>query len=356
MSAPMCMLTGYISDGTKGREIAGLLLEALELQEPYWGAHATGIATINDGGLCLEKDKGHVARVRKTTKIESLEGAIGIAHSRYGIGFWKPELNTKEKAHPFFDCKKRFALMHNGDIANYKEIWAELEGRGHKFSSRSMESDGPAITDSEIAAHMLEEMLDGGKGVGEGLKQICSRFSGTFLLAVIHRDFPKTLWIANWHQPLAVAQGDGEALFTSYEIGLTGVRSELTRVFYPPKNSLITLSPNSVEVRSLLPMRGVPRVKVDIEVLGEEIIKILQRKNERDFSQLDRDLGNEGWGKALGISPDESAAQRKDGIDIVREYIEALNRLVKQGRVFQRIARRPEAGIEDTPRYSYRLA
>ena len=350
------MLAGYVSNGSKGRKLSSILLEALQLQEPYWGAHATGIATIHDGELHLEKDKGHVARVRETTEIESLEGDIGIAHSRYGIGHWRPELNTKEKAHPFFDCKRRFALMHNGDISNYREIWAELEGRGHRFSSKSIESDGPAITDSEVAAHLLEEELDKGMSVGEGLAQICSRFSGTFLLAAIHRDSPETIWVANWHQPLAIAQGEGEALFASHEIGFEGVKDDLTRVFYPPKNSLITLNPDRVEVRPLLSTRRVPRVRTDVEVLGEEIVKILQRKGEREFSQIDRDLGNEGWSKALSISPDEFAELRRDGVDIVREYIEALNRLVRLGRVVQQIVRRPEAGIDDTPRYSYRLA
>ena len=71
----MCQLAAYVGD----RPIAPLLLRALELQEPYFGAHATGIGVIDDGALVVEKDYGHVARVRKTTAIESLGGTTGYA-------------------------------------------------------------------------------------------------------------------------------------------------------------------------------------------------------------------------------------------------------------------------------------
>jgi glucosamine 6-phosphate synthetase-like amidotransferase/phosphosugar isomerase protein len=75
----MCQLAAYVGD----RPIAPLLLRAIELQEPYFGAHASGLGVIDNGMFRIEKDKGYVERVRKTTPIESLEGTTGMAHSRY---------------------------------------------------------------------------------------------------------------------------------------------------------------------------------------------------------------------------------------------------------------------------------
>ena len=48
----MCQLAAYVGD----RPIAPLLLKSLELQEPIFGAHATGLGVINEFGLQTEKD------------------------------------------------------------------------------------------------------------------------------------------------------------------------------------------------------------------------------------------------------------------------------------------------------------
>jgi glucosamine 6-phosphate synthetase-like amidotransferase/phosphosugar isomerase protein len=75
----MCQLVGYIGD----RPIAPLLLKALELQEPYLGAHATGMGVIDSKGkIWINKATGPVAVAKKTTKISKLKGNIGIGHSR----------------------------------------------------------------------------------------------------------------------------------------------------------------------------------------------------------------------------------------------------------------------------------
>ena len=57
----MCQLVGYVGD----RPIAPLILKALELQEPYFGAHATGIGVVDDGKLRVIKGSGHVAKVKR---------------------------------------------------------------------------------------------------------------------------------------------------------------------------------------------------------------------------------------------------------------------------------------------------
>lgn len=346
----MCQLAAYVGD----REIAPLLLRAIENQEPYYGAHASGLGVIDDGVLEVEKDFGHVARVRSTTEIESLEGTTGIAHSRYNsTARDDPRYNTRGMAHPFLNEAGTLALMHNGGIGNYKEHWERLRGN-HAFSSYSTEVD--AITDSEVAVHMLSDALDGGMTMEEGLRSLAKRFTGSFLLGVITVEHPETVWIANWHQPCVVAVGDDEAMFCSSHIGFHDVRKELDRIFEPPKNSILKLTRGRVAITPLDPDRKVPDLRLNRNELARQILDILKRTKELDFRNIARAIGNEGWAKAYGVNVEQMDAYRKAGVSIVNPYIEVVDMLLADGLIQEKIDLRSEGGVPDTPRFSYSLA
>jgi predicted glutamine amidotransferase len=345
----MCHLAGYVGD----RPIAPLLLRAIELQEPYSAGHASGLAVIDDGMLKIEKDRGHVARVRSNTKIESLEGTTGIAHSRYSSRLIRdPRYNTREMAHPFIDDTGTIALMHNGDFHNYKELWNELRG-AHTFRSYSAEVDD--ITDSEVTVHMLSDHIAEGMTMEEGLRNIASRLRGTFLLACIKAEQPEAIWIANWYQRCVVAVGENETMFSSSPIGFHDVRDEMVRMFEPPKNSLLKLTRDRVEVMPLDPDRRAPQLELDKSELGTHILDLLRRKGELDYKVLERQLNKNGLAKALGISQEKWEEYRREGVTVVNPYIRTLDTLIAQGKIRERIDLRPEGGIPDTPRYSYAL-
>lgn len=345
----MCQLAAYVGD----RPIAPLLLRAIELQEPYSAAHATGLGVIDDGVLRIEKDFGHVARVRSTTEIEFLEGTTGIAHSRYSSRLIRdPRHNTREKAHPFIDDTGTIALMHNGDFGNYKEHWDRLRDK-HNF--RSYSADVDAITDSEVAVHMLSDAVADGMTMEEGLRSVATQLTGTFLLTCITTKQPKTVWIANWHQRCMVAVGDNEAMFCSSHIGFYEMRDELDRIFEPPKNSLLKLTRGRVEVMPLDPNRKVPNLKLDKNELERHILELLEKRRELDFKVIERFLNKKGFAEALGISQEKWREYRKSGVSIVNPYIETLDMLIAEEKIRRRIDRRLEGGVEGTPRFSYSL-
>lgn len=344
----MCQLAAYVGD----RPITPLLLRALELQEPFFGGHATGLGVINDGAIRVEKDFGHVARVRKTTAIESLGGTTGIAHSRYNAKAKDdPRYNTSGMAHPLVDDTGTIALMHNGGVANYREHWERLRER-HTFRSYSADVDD--ITDSEIAVHMLGDAMAEGMSMEEGLRSLASQFTGSFLLGCITTEQPETVWIANWYQPCVVAVGEDEAMFCSSHIGFHDVRDELDRIFEPPKNSLLKLTRGKVEIMPLDPKRKVPNLKLDRNELGRRILSLL-KKGELDFRQLFHALFPGGWAQAYGLSPEMMDEYRKVGVDIVNPYIEVVDMLIAEGKIRERVDLRPEGGVPDTPRFSYSL-
>ncbi len=53
---------------------------------------------------------------------------------------------------PVFNCDKSVVVMMNGELYNYREVRAELEKKGHKFTTKS---------DTEILPHLYEEYGDG---------------------------------------------------------------------------------------------------------------------------------------------------------------------------------------------------
>ncbi len=57
-------------------------------------------------------------------------------------------IDLKTGDQPVFNCDKSVVVMMNGELYNYREVRAELEKKGHKFTTRS---------DTEILPHLYEE-------------------------------------------------------------------------------------------------------------------------------------------------------------------------------------------------------
>lgn len=346
----MCQLAAYVGD----RPIAPLLLRALELQEPYVGGHATGLCVIDGEFLKIEKDFGHVARVKNTTAIASLRGNTGIAHSRYNsIARKDPRYNTKRMAHPFLNDKGDLALIHNGTLNNYKTHWNRLK-ENHTFTSYVDEVD--AITDSEVAVYMVSNYLKEGKTMEEALEHTAAELTGSFLLACITPKQSETIYIANWYQPCFVGVGEGEAMFCSSEIGFYDIKKEFDRLFEPPKNSLIKLARGKIEISPLNVGKKIPRLRLDRNGLAELVLNMVKEESDIDFMQILSALNPEGWAKIYGVSTERWKEVYQLGVRIVNPFIEVMDILVAEGKMQERVTLKDEGGVPDTPRFSYALS
>lgn len=101
-------------------------------------------------------------------------------------------------AQPIYNETKRFALVFNGEIYNFRELRDELRARGHSFRTD---------TDTEVIVHLYEEH-------GTGL---CGYLNGIFAIALWDED-KKRLFLARDHmgvKPLYYAQVDGMLAFAS---------------------------------------------------------------------------------------------------------------------------------------------
>ena len=347
----MCQLVGYVGN----RPIAPLILKALELQEPYFAAHATGMGVVDaKGKIRVQKATGPVAVVKKTTEITKLKGKVGIGHSRYSlIAREDPRCDIDSMCHPFTNDAGDIAMMHNGDIANFKDHWARLKPN-HKWKSYNPAVDW--ITDSEVAVHMIDEEVKRGAGSDEALRTVMPKLTGQVLLCLISEKEPDTIWLANRYQPCVVGVGEDEAMWASSRVGLKPIEGDLKRIYHPPKNALIKITAGSVETEVLDPNYVVPEMKLNKRVIKEGVLGILGVA-DLDFFRLWYSLDKTHWAKAYGVEQEKWRALRRDmGVSIVNPFIEVLDELIDAGKIKQSIDYRREGCTARTPRFLYSLA
>jgi glucosamine--fructose-6-phosphate aminotransferase (isomerizing) len=222
----MCGIVGYIGK----RKAAPLLLKGLRRLE-YRGYDSAGMAVVN-GSLLLRKDKGKIQQVDDRHKFRELEGAIGIAHTRWAT---HGEPNQKN-AHPHVDCTGDIAIAHNGIIENYTTLREILEGEGHNFTTD---------TDSEVIAHLIEKFYNGDfmGSVRNALMQV----QGTYGLATIHKDHDEII-VARNGSPLIIGVKNGES-FTASDA--SAILEHTKKMIYLEDGEVATLKAGRVIVKDL---------------------------------------------------------------------------------------------------------
>ncbi len=193
----MCGIIGFV-----GREEAApILLEGLKRLE-YRGYDSAGIVTVDGGSLKVVKAVGTVDKLEAALSGETLGGFVGIAHTRWATHGGV----TRENAHPHTSCDGSVALVHNGIIENFAELKSELEGRGHVFRSQ---------TDTEVAAHLLEEYIKDGMDLSTAGVELSSTLKGQFAIVAVSTRFPLSLLAMRRKAPLMIGIGRGENIVAS---------------------------------------------------------------------------------------------------------------------------------------------
>lgn len=191
----MCGIIGYVGF----RKASEVILRGLKTLE-YRGYDSAGIAVANENKIEIRKGAGKVEDVANSLMFTSLEGKIGIGHSR-----WATHGKVcRENAHPHSNCSKTIALVHNGVIENYLSLKEDLLKKGHKFESE---------TDSEVVAHLIEEnakTMEMEKAFLEAVKKL----QGSYAIVAIANN-EKKIFAARKNSPLLLGLGKGEHFLAS---------------------------------------------------------------------------------------------------------------------------------------------
>lgn len=204
----MCGIVGVIAN----RPVANLVLEGLRRLE-YRGYDSAGIATLAGGNIERRRAQGKISNLDAKLQQEPLPGNIGIGHTRWATHGKPNEIN----AHPH--ATKRVAVVHNGIIENYKELRAELEGKGCVFQSD---------TDTETIAHLLTLYIEDGMTPAQATAKALKRLEGAFALALLFSGDENMLIGARRGSPLAIGYGEGEMYLGSDALALAPLTNRIT--------------------------------------------------------------------------------------------------------------------------------
>ena len=193
----MCGIIGYI--GTK--KAKPILINGL-LRLEYRGYDSAGIATIENDGIKVVKEKGRIANLNSIEEINTLEGTIGIGHTRWAT-HGKP---SAENSHPHYDNTNTFAVVHNGIIENYHELRKFLEDKGYTFLSD---------TDTEVIPNLISYYYKKEKNFLKSLKKACDDLKGSFALEILCKDYPDNMIVVRQDSPLVIGKGLNENYISS---------------------------------------------------------------------------------------------------------------------------------------------
>jgi hypothetical protein len=188
----------------------------------------------------------------------------------------------------------------------------------------------------------------------EAFQHIAPKLTGTFLLCAINVEEPDTVYICNWYQPCYIALGKNEIMWSSSRRGLKF--SGMDRIFAPPKNSVIKMTRQGVEIQVMDPSREIPVMTINEFKAKRMIVDHLKEHGETDVRVLWYKFHPEGWADVFDVSAEDWLAHRKAGIYVMNPYFELLESMVNDGILVESIDTRLEGGIKGVPRYSYRLA
>ena len=219
----MCGIVGIIGQ----KPVTERLVSGLKRLE-YRGYDSAGIAVADQGDLQRSRAKGKIANLQAKLDNSPIDGSIGIAHTRWATHGAPNEHN----AHPH--KAGRVAVVHNGIIENYAEIRDSL-------SHRTFDSE----TDTEVAAHLIDEALESGLSAREAVADALQKFRGAYALGIIVQGEDTEIYCARRGSPLAIGIGDGEMYLGSDAMALAPLTN---RLIYLEEGDWAILSRDKVEI------------------------------------------------------------------------------------------------------------
>lgn len=215
----MCGIFGYIGDNNNAAQIIHEGLKRLE----YRGYDSWGIAVKNGSKLEVEKHIGKIGDANLLPSISNLKSSLAIGHTRWATHGGV----TVANAHPHLDCKNQIAVIHNGIIENFEGLKKDLVKKGHKFLSE---------TDTEVAAHLIEEKLKT-EGFTTAVRDSFNMFRGMNAIVAMNAKSSEVIAAKNG-SPLVIGIGKDEYFIAS---DAAGILKHTKKVLFLEDNHMVIL-------------------------------------------------------------------------------------------------------------------
>ena len=302
----MCGIIGYIGH----QKASPILINGL-LRLEYRGYDSAGISTIEKNGLSVMKDKGRVKNLYNLDGIDSLEGTIGIAHTRWAT-HGKP---SKENAHPHLDNSNTFAVVHNGIIENYNDLKKLLLDNGYTFHSQ---------TDTEIIPNLIhyyysKDKHNDDKKVLRAVQNACKSFKGSYALQVISKYMPDNMIVVRKDSPLVIGKGNGENYISS---DIPAILSFTKDFYLLNDNEFALLSRDNVEFYD-----------IDLNKIDKKLTSIEWNASAADKNGFDDYMLKEIFEQptaireTIGSRLPENESCNFDDLKFTKEFLSKINKI-----------------------------
>jgi ribosomal protein S18 acetylase RimI-like enzyme len=213
----MCVIAGYIGK----KQAAPILLEMLRREEGLAGGFYTGIATVYESALQMEKVVGDVETLIQQTSSLRLPGNIGIAHSR------TPSGGGREWGHPFVDTSEQMAYIANGSVGKFENLEQlaalsqELMEAGHRFSSAQKEpvasypvlKNGLSVHFSDTYCQAIAAAYQRVKCVLQAAWEVYQDVPGELVGLCLHAAHPDEIVAVRHNKPLEIGRDDEGGIY-----------------------------------------------------------------------------------------------------------------------------------------------
>lgn len=230
-----CGVFGIYAPGKKVAEIIFYGLQALQ----HRGQESAGIAVSDGENILIFKDLGLVSQVFNEQNIAPLQGHIGIGHTRYsttGMNIWK-------NSQPLYRMFKNesFAIAHNGNLINVKEIRNEQIKKGINFET---------TTDTEVIASFIESSEK--ENIEDAIKEATGKIKGSYSLVILTKDEVFGIRDPHGFRPLVLGSLEGSYVIASETCALDIIDAKFIREIDP--GEIIVVNKDGMRSQMMLPV------------------------------------------------------------------------------------------------------
>ena len=183
------------------------------------------IKHITDNSLAIEKLSDSILDLKDNYK-------VAIGHTRWATHGPK----TINNAHPHCDNDKKFYLVHNGIIENYKELKSFLIKNNYTFYSQ---------TDTEVIVNLLSYYYSKSNNIKDAINNVVSNLNGTYGICFYLTDTPDTLYCFKNGSPIVISINDSSAIISSE---ISGFNNLTNKYFVLDNNDYCIISYKNNEI------------------------------------------------------------------------------------------------------------
>ncbi len=203
----MCGIFGYFFHNPLGLDkaldvLGNLETSKLEVDRSPVGGHGAGLTVMREGKLEVlksgKREGSPVSDLRKLVEERWIQqgfssSSLILGHVRRASVEFEETIGFAEATQPYLcECIEGMEVvsLHNGKLANYKELYASFS-LPHKLESPTKD-----LVDSEIFPHLLEELLHLQPDLGKSMETLWERIEGegNALVLLVKRE--GKLWLS----------------------------------------------------------------------------------------------------------------------------------------------------------------